>query len=369
MEELEGSAAREGKRTPLPASSETEALTTDRYVAGGVPWENYSHRQLFDMLHEHADLSATYEGAIRWRDHGEAIEFLSGQFNRLLTSLAHSWTGKSADNALELLGQNAAWLADLAHTAADMGTTVSTAADQLAAAQRAMPVPRDQATGASLGAGFGSDATGGESDLLASVIGTVLGGTTSVLGDMLDERSHKDWAVQVMRDHEQGAMEIDDSTPQFAGTLSTITSLVAAPTIATALNRTPSQATAGRSPQERTHDTQQAQLGDRSSGLDTTQLSTAPSWSAVGPEARWQAMTAASSGLTAGNHPAGRSPAAQAAVGGLAAGGDVTAQGRAQEESAGAAGSSSETSKRRRSPYEYDLFGDLDRSAPAVIGE
>ncbi|KOX34359.1 hypothetical protein ADK67_03730 [Saccharothrix sp. NRRL B-16348] len=379
MDEVESDTAQGRSRGADPRSLEAGIHPSDdRYVAGGVRWESYSHRQLFAMLHERVDVAAVHDAADRWRQHGESIGALADRFGRMLASLEAVWNGESAVSAISALRKNAEWLAHLARTTTDMARPVDEAAYQLSAAQRAMPAPQDPAN-AHAGAVAGS-AAGAGAGLLIAVVGAVTGGTTSVIGTMIGQSAEKDQAVYVMREHERGSQAVDADTPQFSDALTTIPGLVSMPGLTAAVGRTVAASTAHRRAQGKSQEARQDPLGESAPGAGAAQTSTAVSWAAGGPEARWQAMTSTSavSGTVVGNQPVGGSVATHAAMSGLVAGGgmppppvDRSTSRTPPASGAHAAGGADREEDGRHGPYPYDfdLFGDLESTAPAVIGE
>ncbi|MEU4742414.1 PPE domain-containing protein [Actinosynnema sp. NPDC023658] len=379
MDEVESDAAQVGARDADLRSPEAGNHSSgDRYVAGGVHWESFSHRQLFAMLHERADVAAVHEAADRWQQYAESIGALADRFGRMLASLEAAWSGESADSAISALRKNTEWLAQLARTTTDMARPIDEAAYQLSAAQRAMPAPPDT-EGTPAGAVTGSAAGPGTGFLIA-VVGAVTGGTTSVVGSMIERSAEKDQAVYVMREHERGSRVVDADTPQFSDALTTIPGLVSMPGLAAAVGRTVAASTAHRRARGGPPEVRQAPTGDSAAGAGAAQTSTAASWAAVGPEARWQAMTSTSavSGTVVGNQPVGGSVATHAACSRLVGGGGVlpppvdrtTSRAFPASGTLAAGGARREEGDRTRSyPYDFDLFGDLESTAPAVIGE
>ncbi|MPZ85770.1 MAG: PPE domain-containing protein [Actinophytocola sp.] len=185
----------------------------DLYVNGGVNWNGYGLEPLVKMVAERANPGQLDALAGEWSRHGQSVARAADDLRRSTATLMQFWSGAAADEALQKVTNNVAWIQELGGTAQQMSAPIQDASGALRSAQDTMPgVPKNNwlaTAGGGAAAGF---AVGGP---IGAAFGAAIGGLASVFGFGSKKKKMKRKAVQTMQRYEGALLGIDQSTPQF----------------------------------------------------------------------------------------------------------------------------------------------------------
>jgi hypothetical protein len=110
-------------------------------VPGGTNWNAYSHKQLYDMLWQGADVGDVSAVAAEWGRHSTALTAFADALRGQGTALRSNWQGKAADSAAARLAQLSDQIWNVGARAGAVGKAVGGAGDALALARNTMPPP------------------------------------------------------------------------------------------------------------------------------------------------------------------------------------------------------------------------------------
>ncbi len=185
----------------------------DRYVTGGVNWDGYGLEPLIKMVGERANPAQLDALAGEWSRHGQSVVQASDDLNRSVSTLMQFWSGTAADQALQKVTTNVAWISELGGTAQQMSAPIQDASGALRSAQDTMPgMPKNNwlaSAGGGAAAGF---MVGGP---VGAAFGAALGGIASAFGFGSSKKKLKRKAVQTMQRYEGALLGVDGTTPQF----------------------------------------------------------------------------------------------------------------------------------------------------------
>ncbi len=185
----------------------------DRYVTGGVNWNGYGLETLIKMVAERASPGQLDALAGEWSRHGQSVVRASEDLNRSLSTLMRYWSGSAADEALQKVTTNAAWISELGGTAQQMSAPIQDAGGALRSAQDTMPgKPHDNWLAS---AGGGAAAGFVVAGPIGAAFGAALGGLASAFGFGNKKKKLKRKAVQTMQRYEGALLGVDQTTPQF----------------------------------------------------------------------------------------------------------------------------------------------------------
>lgn len=295
----------------------------DRYVTGGVNWDGYGLEPLIKMVAERANPAQLDALAGEWSRHGQSVVRTSEDLNRSITRLMQFWSGSAADQALQKVTTNVAWIAELGGTAQQMSAPIQDASGALRSAQDTMPgMPKNNwlaSAGGGAAAGF---MIGGP---IGAAFGAAIGGIASAFGFGSSKKKLKRKAVQTMQRYEGALLGVDGSTPQFglpSDGVNPGTGPVGNPDpgVGTPGGTTPPPGSSG--PTTRPDLPLPGPVG----GIDST---TDPAF-AGSPEGRWQSITGLGPSASGGSLPPGPSLGGTGPVGvppGLVGGGRLPGTG------------------------------------------
>lgn len=110
-------------------------------VPGGTNWNAYSHKQLYDMLWQNADVADVGSVAAEWRRHGTALTGFADSLRGQAATLRSNWQGRAAESAADRLGELSDRIWNVGARAGAVGKAVDGAGDALALARNTMPPP------------------------------------------------------------------------------------------------------------------------------------------------------------------------------------------------------------------------------------
>jgi hypothetical protein len=118
-------------------------------VPGPINWRNYSHQDLWDMLHSNAKVGQVGEQSDTVGDMAMAALTATIEVDENSVALAYFWQGQAADNARATLNRHTRGGAELHSFVSSIANALMLAAQALSRAQRTMPAPvrADDATG------------------------------------------------------------------------------------------------------------------------------------------------------------------------------------------------------------------------------
>ncbi|HEY3609783.1 MAG TPA: hypothetical protein VGL06_19950 [Pseudonocardiaceae bacterium] len=110
-------------------------------VPGGTNWNAYSHKQLYDMLWQGADVGDVSAVAAEWGRHSTALTAFADALRGQGTALRSNWQGKAAESAADRLAQLSDQVWNVGARAGAVGKAVGGAGEALALARHTMPPP------------------------------------------------------------------------------------------------------------------------------------------------------------------------------------------------------------------------------------
>jgi len=108
---------------------------------GGTNWNAYSHKQLYDMLWQNADVADVSSVAAEWRRHSAALTGFADALRGQAAALRSNWQGRAAESAAERLGELSDRIWNVGARAGAVGKAVDGAGEALALARNTMPPP------------------------------------------------------------------------------------------------------------------------------------------------------------------------------------------------------------------------------------
>ncbi|HEX4702616.1 MAG TPA: hypothetical protein VH352_10855 [Pseudonocardiaceae bacterium] len=135
---------------PLPSLTGTltdglDSVWADFFGAstppGDTTWNAYSHKQLYDMLWQGADVGDVSAVAAEWERHGTALTGFADALRGQGTALRSNWQGRAAESAADRLAELSDRIWNVGARAGAVGKAVGGAGDALALARHTMPPP------------------------------------------------------------------------------------------------------------------------------------------------------------------------------------------------------------------------------------
>ncbi len=108
---------------------------------GGTNWNAYSHKQLYDMLWQGADVGDVSAVAAEWGRHGTALTGFADALRGQGAALRSNWQGGAAESAANRLAELSDRIWNVGARAGAVGKAVGGAGDALALARHTMPPP------------------------------------------------------------------------------------------------------------------------------------------------------------------------------------------------------------------------------------
>ncbi|WP_424189502.1 PPE domain-containing protein [Actinokineospora sp. G85] len=106
-------------------------------------WRGFTHKELYQMLHEGPGAQASADPSRRWAALNAALTEIGQDLAARLGATSEQWTGPAAGVAHDRLAPLAAWATESAAEAQGMRLVVENQADHIAKARAEMPAPED----------------------------------------------------------------------------------------------------------------------------------------------------------------------------------------------------------------------------------
>jgi hypothetical protein len=190
-------------------TSTVEGFAGSVIPIGGVVWEGYSHRKMWDMIMR-ANPDELFERVRQWHDVASRLAESNKIIQQRLNALLLSWQGPAAEAAAASQQRLLNWAQDAMTRASTVGTQLGNYGNALVSARQRMPQPQHRAA---------------ELNFRHDEGVTVLEGTAGahmllqMLSDRLptaqQAREAKHDAVQIMRELEGNAVKAERAMPQF----------------------------------------------------------------------------------------------------------------------------------------------------------
>jgi hypothetical protein len=191
------------------------ALTTEQN------WASWSHRDLYEAVHQNNDPGKSGELGWHWEQFGSWMTESATTIDKELTATESGWTGTSADAARAAIRALAQWVTDTAHDATELGAKVQEQSRIMESARAAMPEPVE----------FDWDAASGT--LSGPGIASFTASAADVQAANEKARAAHEQAVRVMTDMEGQSRAVDATTPNFTAPFNPTTGRTAEVTLAT----------------------------------------------------------------------------------------------------------------------------------------
>jgi uncharacterized protein YukE len=176
---------------------------------GGVWWEGYSHRQMWDMIMRSRP-AELFARADQWRAAADRLVECNRTIQQRLNALLATWQGPAAE-AAAFSGQRLLdWAQEAATYASTVGTQLNNYGNALVSARLRMPQPQHRWAELSFRDGEGANALEGTAG--AHILLQLL---SDRLPTAQQARAAKRDAVQIMRELEGNATEAERAMPQF----------------------------------------------------------------------------------------------------------------------------------------------------------
>ena len=104
-------------------------------------WRGYTHKELYQMLHDGPGAAASASPSRRWAEISTTLTEIGQDLKKALELTGSGWQGKAAGAAYDRLSTTVAWAEDAGASAGIMRTAVEDQGDHIAKARADMPVP------------------------------------------------------------------------------------------------------------------------------------------------------------------------------------------------------------------------------------
>jgi hypothetical protein len=160
---------------------------------GGTNWNAYSHKQLYDMLWQGADVGDVSSVAAEWGRHSTALTGFADALRAQGAALRSNWQGRAAESAADRLAELSDRIWNVGARAGAVGKAAGGASDALTLARNTMPPPPpDPLTLMTSAVGAGS---------MSPLAAVAVGATRLFTGDATAGAAKAD-AVRVMQRYE-----------------------------------------------------------------------------------------------------------------------------------------------------------------------
>lgn len=177
----------------------------DRALVDVQNWSSYSHRELYDAVHQDNDPGRVGELAGEWSRLGAEMGEAAQRMAERLRGTEHGWQGEAATAARGAIHEIAGWTSEAGSTAGDLGKHVEEQGRAMEEAKSSMPEPVDVEFNHEIADRWAAGGTG-----MNALQGMVM--AYSDLSEQAEEVDSKhDEAVQVMRkmEHHSRALDAD----------------------------------------------------------------------------------------------------------------------------------------------------------------
>lgn len=129
-----------------PAATTPPATTPPATPANGDPgdgarWRGYTHKELYQMLHDGPGAAASASPSRRWAEISSTLTEIGQDLKKALELTNVAWQGRAAGAAYDRLSTTVVWAEDAGAGAGVMRTAVEDQGDHIAKARADMPVP------------------------------------------------------------------------------------------------------------------------------------------------------------------------------------------------------------------------------------
>jgi hypothetical protein len=107
----------------------------------GARWRGYTHKELYQMLHDGPGAAASASPSRRWAEISSTLTEIGQDLKKALELTNVAWQGRAAGAAYDRLSTTVAWAEDAGAGAGVMRTAVEDQGDHIAKARADMPVP------------------------------------------------------------------------------------------------------------------------------------------------------------------------------------------------------------------------------------
>lgn len=125
--------------TPPPAAPPAEETSAD--PGEGARWRGYTHKELYQMLHDGPGAGASASPSRRWAEISSTLTEIGQDLKKALELTNTAWEGRAAGAAYDRLSTTVVWAENAGAGAGVMRTAVEDQGDHIAKARADMPVP------------------------------------------------------------------------------------------------------------------------------------------------------------------------------------------------------------------------------------
>ncbi|RSN35531.1 hypothetical protein DL990_04855 [Amycolatopsis sp. WAC 01416] len=127
---------------PMPwPPREPEPRPGPEHLNADIDWMSYSHRELYEMVHNELDLASAEAVAAQWTKISAFLDRVGSELRAALVATADGWTGEGADRARDAAIKLVDWAGDTGWRAENVANCVRRQADIADTARRTMPEP------------------------------------------------------------------------------------------------------------------------------------------------------------------------------------------------------------------------------------
>lgn len=126
--------------TPWPPP-EPEPRPGPDHLAADIDWMSYSHRELYEMVHNGLDLAGAEAVAAQWAKISSFLDRAGSELRAAIVATADGWTGEGADRARDAAIKLVDWAGETGWRAENVANCVRRQADIADTARRVMPEP------------------------------------------------------------------------------------------------------------------------------------------------------------------------------------------------------------------------------------
>ncbi len=111
------------------------------HLRADIDWMSYSHRELYEMVHNELDLASAEAVAAQWAKIGAFLDRAASELKAAIVATADGWTGEGADRARDAAIKLVDWADETGWRAENVANCVRRQADIAETARRTMPEP------------------------------------------------------------------------------------------------------------------------------------------------------------------------------------------------------------------------------------
>ncbi|MGY6656798.1 PPE domain-containing protein [Amycolatopsis sp. TRM77291] len=127
---------------PMPwPPREPEPRPGPEHLNADIDWMSYSHRELYEMVHDELDLASAEAVAAQWTKISAFLDRVGSELRAALVATADGWTGEGADRARDAAIKLVDWAGETGWRAENVANCVRRQADIADTARRTMPEP------------------------------------------------------------------------------------------------------------------------------------------------------------------------------------------------------------------------------------